>query len=674
MAKFERIPYSSFLWKFGTTSFRTKEFNKMTEWQLRLLDEFWQKEENKNLGWEKAVPGQKDIYEIKNRYYDWLVENKFTKGNDKIKYKAAREKTSGLLDMGLINREHRLTEIGRKLIQLANNHEFIQKNELNISKDSQLYLEQLLKLSDDNTGSMVRPFIIVVFLLTELDYLSNDEFKYLTPLCTNNESTSYILQEIKYLRNGKGTIDSILKTALLNRENYKEGLERFVNNVFSEELLLSVGMNRKSANYDKPYINLYNELHAVYIEKKTTYIFPLLKTLKNFQPSIESKWKQLLFKTSTSKKIKDNPQKYLKILPKEFICSEKAFKTFFFLTMHLYKAKATLEDYLDLNKRYLGLTNCFLFEEGKIQLDIVPKLYFKSAIHALYKQAYTSCNLLFVNCPIDNICPELKFNKNSILKGINKELGSELKDIEEAYSEVDKLRYQRFNKIINTKFSNKQLLKLLNHFDAREDDEINKMVTENADVPTIFEYIIGIIWYNISGRKGKILDYLKLSLDANLLPITHAAGGEADIVYQYNKTKDYPSHSLLIEATLADSTNQRRMEMEPVSRHLGNHLLQTNNKYSYCIFATSYLHINVIGDFRNRKTIVYCDPKNAERYVEGMKIIPLSTDDLRNIINSNIQYETLYEHFDKAYNAEEKRPKPWYDSYVHIPTNIERNP
>ena len=114
------------------------------------------------------------------------------------------------------------------------------------------------------------------------------------------------------------------------------------------------------------------------------------------------------------------------------------------------------------------------------------------------------------------------------------------------------------------------------------------------------------------------------------------------------------------------------MEMEPVSRHLGNHLLQTNNKYSYCIFATSYLHINVIGDFRNRKTIVYCDPKNAERYVEGMKIIPLSTDDLRNIINSNIQYETLYEHFDKAYNAEEKRPKPWYDSYVHIPTNIER--
>lgn len=54
---------------------------------------------------------------------------------------------------------------------------------------------------------------------------------------------------------------------------------------------------------------------------------------------------------------------------------------------------------------------------------------------------------------------------------------------------------------------------------------------------------------------------MKLSLDSNLLPVTHAAGGEADIVYEYPETKDFPRHSLLLEATLADSTNQRRMEM-----------------------------------------------------------------------------------------------------------------
>lgn len=34
------IPYKSFCWSLGTTSFRTKDFNKTIEEQLLLLDEF----------------------------------------------------------------------------------------------------------------------------------------------------------------------------------------------------------------------------------------------------------------------------------------------------------------------------------------------------------------------------------------------------------------------------------------------------------------------------------------------------------------------------------------------------------------------------------------------------------------------------------------------------------
>ena len=76
---------------------------------------------------------------------------------------------------------------------------------------------------------------------------------------------------------------------------------------------------------------------------------------------------------------------------------------------------------------------------------------------------------------------------------------------------------------------------------------------------------------------------MKLSLEADLLPKTHAGGGEADLVYEYPQTEYYPMHSLLIEATLATETNQRRMEMEPVSRHLGRHLIRTGNMNSYCV-------------------------------------------------------------------------------------------
>ena len=666
MAAYERIPYSSFLWKLGTTSFRTREFNKMTEWQLRLLDEFWQKPENHNQGWEIAVPGQADIYEIKNRYYDWLVENDFTKGNDKVKYKAAREKTSGLYDMGFIDNEHRLTEVGYELLEVASSNDYLERNQLGISHDSQIYLAQLLKLSDDNTGTTVRPFIIVLHLLSELDYLSYDEFRYLMPLCTDEFSTSYILHSIVELREGKGDIDSILKDFLLSKKNYQVGLQRFTTNEFSEELLLSVGMNRKSSAYDMSYVPFYFAMHAIYMEHDNSRIFELFNSIKKFQSSIGIKWKQLLFDTSLTSAVKAEPIAHLLPLPETFTASEEEFKKFFFLTMHLYKAKATLEDYLDLNRRYLGLTNCFLFEDSEVKLDIVPKQFFKGAMSELYKQAYQDCDLLFVNCPMELICPSLEFNERKVIDGLNQELGTHLGTIDDAFNEVDRIRYDRFNKIIDQKFTSEKLLRLLDDFDNRNDDEISQMVTDNADIPTIFEYVLGIIWYKASGREGNVLSYLKLSLDANLLPVTHAAGGEADIVYEYRATPDYPAHSLLLEATLADSTNQRRMEMEPVSRHLGNHLLRKGNRSSYCVFATSYLHINVISDFMSRKHIMYCDTQDTDRYVDGMKIIPLSTTDLRTIITFNLQYKMLYKHFEKAYQHAGGHPQKWYDEYVNI--------
>ena len=104
---------------------------------------------------------------------------------------------------------------------------------------------------------------------------------------------------------------------------------------------------------------------------------------------------------------------------------------------------------------------------------------------------------------------------------------------------------------------------------------------------------------------------------------------------EYDTSSDYPAYSMLLGATLADSTNQRRMEMEPVSRHLGQHLLKNGNLNSYCVFATNFLHINVISDFRSRKNTPYYDSQDYSKYVDGMKIIPLETAELKTIITKN---------------------------------------
>lgn len=673
--EYEKISYSSFMWKFGTTSFRTKEFNYKTERQLALLDSFWKIPENTDQGWERKymAPGQDGIYEIKVRYYDYLVANGFMKGGEPWdrKYKTAREKTSGLYDMGLINENHRLTEVGQYLLEMSQTNSCDEKTELGISYDSILYLGQLLKMSQEIGNNIVRPLIVVLHLLLELDYLSYDEFRYLIPLCIDEFSTSYVLELIKQLRAGKGSIDDVLKDFLLSKPNYKLGLERFVDNEFSPELLLSVSMNRKSAKYDKAYIVFYEDLYAVCMERDYSKMEGIVEDLKHFQTSIAIKWKKLLFNSTLSSNVKKKGCNMLKKLPDEVLQDDKSFRRFFFLTMHLFKAKATLEDYLDLNRRYLGLTNCFIFTDEQVKLDIVPKQFFANAIKELYKDAYVACPRLEENCSMVEINPALVFDKRSIINGVNKDLGTSISTIDEAFDEVDKIRYQRLNKMIDTKFTDSILQRLLDDFENRNDNEINQLVTDNADIPTIFEYVLGIVWYKVSGRKGKLLHYLKLSLDANLLPITHAAGGEADIVYEYQGCEAYPNHGLLLEATLADGANQRRMEMEPVSRHLGRYLLRTRNKYSYCVFATSYLDINVINDFMGRKQLGFYDPSDSNNYVDSLKIIPLCTKDLKLILKYSLSYDELYELFEKAYEANERHPQKWYDNYVSIESAYE---
>ncbi len=295
---------------------------------------------------------------------------------------------------------------------------------------------------------------------------------------------------------------------------------------------------------------------------------------------------------------------------------------------------------------------------------IVPKHFFKSVAAKLYQDAFTSSKLLYEDCDMPEISECLIVNDDTIVAGINEELGINVSDMQSARAALEDTRYQRLQHLIDTKFTDDKMLSLLDCFETRNDDEIRSMVTDNADVPTIFEYVLGILWYKASERHGKILDYMKLSLDADLLPKTHAAGGEADIVYEYEATEYYPEHTLLLEATLADSTNQRRMEMEPVSRHLGMHLIRTGNMNSYCVFATNYLNINVISDFRSRKTTPFYDPQDYSKSVNGMKIIPLQTSELKKIISNSKTYKELYPIFEEAFNST-LPPHEWYNASIN---------
>ena len=149
-----------------------------------------------------------------------------------------------------------------------------------------------------------------------------------------------------------------------------------------------------------------------------------------------------------------------------------------------------------------------------------------------------------------------------------------------------------------------------------------------------------------------------LSLDSKLLPKSHAVGGNADFVYIYD------NHHLMIEVTLTEKTNQRRAEMESVSRHLGNLLLSLDSKLqaqSYGIFIAPYLDKNVLNDFRSR---LNCYFENDKTHIKGMQILPLSTDDIIKILESCLNYNALMPKFKQALSSSETWGSKWYQSSV----------
>ena len=648
------IPYKSFCWSLGTTSFRTKNFNKTIEEQLSLLDEFWKLEENKSKNWS----GNKDL---QTRYYDFMQSKDFVEGNAGNKPKDAREKTSGLVDIGLIDDGRKLSNAGKALLKITSENDFSSDNQFQIAKDSYIYLKQLLKTYYNVDGHTVRPFMVLIHLLNKFDYLTLDEYTYLLPLCIGETETNEIIDGISKLRCKNISIDEIIVNRLMGMLNYKTALDYFIDNEVTEELICEIGLNRKSRQYDKPYFKLYQALHRVFVLNDMDNLISVYDATRDIK--IGKWWRNYLFDTTSEKAISNHPVAHLKTTLFNEVEDENTFKIAFFKIMHLFKAKATLSDYLDLNRRYIKTTDVVLFEDDTIKFDIVPKHFFKSVAEKLYQDAFTSSELLYEDCNMSEISECLIVDDDTIVAGINKELGINVSDMQSARAALEDTRYQRLQHLIDTKFTDDKILSLLDCFETRNDDEIRSMVTDNADVPTIFEYVLGILWYKTSERHGKILDYMKLSLDADLLPKTHAAGGEADIVYEYEATEYYPEHTLLLEATLADSTNQRRMEMEPVSRHLGMHLIRTGNMNSYCVFATNYLNINVISDFRSRKTTPFYDPQDYSKSIAGMKIIPLQTSELKKIVSNRKTYKELYPIFETAFNST-LPPHEWYDKLI----------
>lgn len=652
------MAFKSYSWSIGTTSFRTSQLNYKIERQLQLLKEFWNL--NSNLSWNSLT---------QEKYYKFLKENNFIYGEAPRPDKDAREKTSGLVNIGVITEDRKLTAVGNKIESLLYK-QMTKDNIFLISEDSYYYLLQMLKLQIIDGEIKIKPFIALIYMIEKLGYLSYDEFTYLLPLCKNKYDVKKMVENIKANRIGLD-IDEIIKMKIFEMNNYLEAWNIFRQDYpVSEETFEKIGINRKSRLYDRPYNNVYHTLvdlvfhlrHNTFEERLEKYR-ELYNYCQNISGNTRNLWLSYLFFGHRINNLDEEFDNKFKNLDISIVKNIIDFKQEFFTTLHLFKWKVNLKEYFDLNKRYFSLTDIIKFEDDKIELDMLPKYYFEKIIDDVLDEKLLDIdeykNVFYNNIPLEKISNSYTLNINDVVKNINNSLGINL-TINTVNDYVENEKLKAFNKLIDDKFSNDKLIMLLDNIKNRNDDLINEYVTDNATVPTIFEYILGIAWYRISNKKGNILDYMNLSLDADLLPKTHAGGGMADIVYKYDED-GYPKHDLLIEATLSESTGQRSMEMEPVSRHLGENIKLTNNENDYALFVAPVLEERIIMDFRNRKT--YCYPKGNGDYTNGLKIIPINIDILKILLINNVKYDYIYSWFDKAYKSLEPDPV-WFEKEI----------
>lgn len=655
----EDIKFQSYCWSLGTTSFRVNNLNFKIERQLQILKELWN--ENPNVKWN----GNNSIQE---EYYNKMLQKNFITGEANNKPKDARQKTSGLVQIGVIDDNRHITEIGEKIIDIVEKENFKSDNIFNINKDSYLYLKQLLKLQITDNGINVKPFAVLLYFLSELGYLTKDEFTYILPLCTNREYIDIMLENIKMYRNNKKTIEDIIQDKMENMSNYKAAIE-FIkeNGINSIEEFYLIDMGRKGTKYVKPMYKFYNELYEIsqknFDEEALDTIIKFIKKQTKKNSKVAKYWKEYL--RYSSKMLTEEYLEDIKEIPLFNFKNKTEYTIEFFKVMHTAKWKATLEDYADLNKRYISLSDIVIFEDDKIELDVFPKYFFlnisKEIVNTeiLDKDEYN--NFISTDIELNKIYECLNVNVDEILHQIQADYPDRVvnKDSIKTFIEDEKLR--RFNELIDNKFNENQLVQLFTYIENNDRNAIDEYVDWNSDVPTIFEYILGITWYRFSNRSGNILEYMKLSLDANLLPKTHAAGGTADIVYEYNKTNDYPEHKVLLEATLTESTSQRKNEMEPVSRHLMREIQENDNNNTYAVFVANILQEEVLSDFRSRKNYQFRGKTSVK---SGLKIIYLSIRDIIKLINIKIQYSKLYKIFDEAYKDTNINDLEWYEKLV----------
>ena len=665
MSEYKKITANSGLISLGNTGARLSDPRATYVKILNALVEF--RKQNKN--WE--TKDQADFGKLLGEFeiFDIKTDNKVSSDKD------VRVKTGFISQLGFTTDERIITKAG---IELLTNSLNFETNEFDISKESFTYLKQFLKYQQNDFE--IFPLLSLIYAIIEFD--NELPIDFVTYVWSGSQTKKELIDNIKNYKKHSDYKETVYQSAL-NSENTKTVAKNathfFATHSIADkkelkELLYAILPHGKGNTFKDKTITFFHDIYFYWLNKE---IWNETKKRKFIQDKLKSRHKDIsskkpsyylesLFDTTTLNRSSDW-KKIIAFFENTSLISSENEENFVvnFHVLYMFIKKLSLcEEYRDLNTRHLKLLDIFVFEYRKLKLDLVFWYLFKSVKDDLLKvkplpQNEYRIKLEASQSNIGDIYDFLKINVTELSKQIATD-----------FPEVKKLGLQNFAlkkkeerllELVNTVFTKENIIKIFENIYPRKDDQIRKLIKEwyqdyEATIPALFEYLLGISFYWLSEKQVRISDILNSGLDANLLPKTHTAGGQADIIVRC-KGKDY-----LIEATLSDNDGQRKMEAEPVPRHLAKHILEVNPN-SLALFVAGQLDRNNLVVLRNYKYShwYYSD----EDSVETMNILPLSVSNMIYLLKHETDFNKLENKYETVLNSETKDGFKWYTNEIN---------
>ena len=598
----------------------------------------------------------------------------FLKKIDKHVESISRHLTNSLVKLGFTDKDRNISEVGELVLGKRSVKRDLIEQLIPISDSNLIYFRQLLKLkvfskTDSAKSISYSPFLLSIYALLKKERITKEVFSRLI------ESRSpYLLPQ---------NIDSIIEKMTESesssikylKEEIKDNFDSLGDLLISKEDFIKYFYNGKSASIsEQVYYPFYRALFE--LEKcQTEHLYVPLKKYCELLSSEDRKKidKAFFYKENAFfnllKKSKNFSEFEKNCLNKYFVngfSNDELYKNF-----RVSKVIDNIREYSDTLVRLLDATSIIKFDKGYAELldrELCSQLFdeqsIKDRIFQNEKDPYYYDNAVFLkDISLSEILGYDDKKQQEIVSRILSTNNCSSK--EEFVKYVNSKKSQEFNQFVETKFPLKTVIEILQLFSDRKnnDSHIQKLVTDSASIPTIYEYLIGILWFYFSGKTINIHDSFNLHLSSGFLPLTHAPGGKGDIVIYEGK------RVTMLEVTLMDRSSQKRGEWEPVLRHATNLQVEIDKNSSNLPVTTFFISEefdkNTINIWKAVSSVPLFSSDTDEQAKNSVIIMPITSSEIISLIDKNTSYEKFIDIIRSNFTSEiEKFDLKWREKII----------